>query len=211
MIAAQNLTYSYPSNADQRAFTFPDFRCNHDETLLVLGQSGRGKTTLLHLLALLLKPVSGEILIDNAPVQHYTAKQAAGIRAKKIGIIYQKAHFVSALTVMDNLLLTNYLSNRAEDRKRALFLAEELGFANHLHKKSHQLSQGEQQRVSIARALMNEPSVILADEPTSSLDDINCERVITLLKDQSSRLKASLVVVTHDQRLKVEFSNSISL
>ena len=211
MIAAKDLTFSYSPGADARSFSFPDFRCSNNETLLILGQSGRGKTTLLHLLALLLRPASGEILIDNTAIRELSPRQAAGVRAQKIGIVYQKAHFVGALSVMDNLLLANYLSDRPQDRERAVFLAGELGFAGHLHKKTHQLSQGEQQRVSIARALMNNPTVILADEPTSSLDDLNCDRVIHLLQEQSQKLGASLVVVTHDQRLKSRFPNSISL
>ena len=90
-------------------------------------------------------------------------------------------------------------------------LAEQLGFADHLSKKTNQLSQGEQQRVSIARALMNNPAVILADEPTSSLDDINCDKVIELLKNQSEQIGASLVVVTHDQRLKDAFAKQVKL
>jgi len=90
-------------------------------------------------------------------------------------------------------------------------LSEQLGFEEHLSKKTHQLSQGEQQRVSIARELMNNPAVILADEPTSSLDDNNCEKVIELLKTQSEQIGASLVVVTHDQRLKDAFEKQIIL
>lgn len=211
MIKTHNLVFSYSSGPEASSFLFPDITCDTNETLLILGQSGKGKTTLLHLLALLLKPVSGEILVEGTPVQHFSAGEAAKIRAEKIGIVYQKAHFVTALNVMDNLLLANYLSNRPQDRKKAAFLAGELGFSDHLSKKTYQLSQGEQQRVSIARALMNSPSVILADEPTASLDDVNCEKVVRLLKEQSSRLGAALVVVTHDQRLRSEFANSISL
>jgi putative ABC transport system ATP-binding protein len=112
---------------------------------------------------------------------------------------------------MDNILMPNYLAGQKQDREKAAYLAEQLGFAEHLTKKTNQLSQGEQQRVSIARALMNNPNVLLADEPTSSLDDANCQKVISLLKTQSSVIGASLVVVTHDQRLKDEFSNQVFL
>ena len=142
---------------------------------------------------------------------HSKSSRIANARAKNIGIIYQRAHFVSSLSVLDNILLSNYLSGQKQDREKAGYLAEQLGFANHLSKKTNQLSQGEQQRVSIARALMNNPNVILADEPTSSLDDNNCQKVIKLLKKQSALIGASLVVVTHDQRLKDEFANQIFL
>ncbi|WP_439555306.1 ABC transporter ATP-binding protein [Dyadobacter sp.] len=208
MITSHNLRFSY---SPQKTFQFPDINCGDKETLLILGQSGKGKTTLLHLLAFLLRPESGEVSVGGRSISHLEAEQVALIRAKSIGIIYQRAHFVSALSVIDNLLLSNFLAEKPQDRKKAIFLANELGFAEHLNKKTAQLSQGEQQRVSIARALMNEPNVILADEPTSNLDDINCQRVIELLKMQSALIGASLVVVTHDQRLKDEFSNQVIL
>lgn len=208
MISSKNLQFSY---SGQKHFNFPDIVCQDKETLLILGQSGKGKTTLLHLLALLLRPESGEIYVAGNNMTTFTPAQITHVRAKRIGIIFQRAHFVSSLSVIDNILLSNYLSGQKQDREKAGYLAEQLGFADHLLKKTNQLSQGEQQRVSIARALMNNPSVILADEPTSSLDDNNCQKVIELLKKQSALIGASLVVVTHDQRLKDEFTNQVFL
>lgn len=208
MISSNQLRFAYSAH---KRFTFPDIHCNDQETLLILGQSGRGKTTFLHLLALLLTPESGDIIIAGKSVRNLSPQEITATRAKHIGIIYQRPHFVSSLSVMDNILLSNYLANQQEDRQKARQLAEQLGFADHLSKKTNQLSQGEQQRVSIARSLMNNPNIILADEPTSSLDDENCQRVIQLLKKQSAQIGASLVVVTHDQRLKDEFSNQVFL
>ncbi|WP_028523980.1 ABC transporter ATP-binding protein [Runella limosa] len=208
MISCQNLTFSY---SPQKRFTFPDITCADREALLILGQSGRGKTTLLHLMALLLRPEGGSVMIGDKDITPLSVAEAAAVRASQIGIIYQKPHFVSSLSVLENVLLPNYLAQKFQDKNRARALAEELGFAEHLSKKTHQLSQGEQQRVSIARALMNNPAVILADEPTSSLDDDNCDKVITLLKNQSEQIGASLVVVTHDQRLKDAFTNQVKL
>ncbi len=208
MISCQNLTFSY---SPQKHFVFPDIACNNNEALLILGQSGTGKTTLLHLMALLLRPEGGQIVVNNQDITRFSAAQAALVRATEIGMVYQKAHFVSSLNVLDNMLMANYLSNKNQDKQRAIQLAEQLGFAEHLHKKTNQLSQGEQQRVSIARALMNNPKVILADEPTSNLDDQNCQKVIDLLKTQSEQIGASLVVVTHDQRLKDVFEKRVEL
>ena len=208
MISSANLHFSY---SPQKKFSFPDIQCKDKETLLILGQSGKGKTTLLHLLALLLQPETGQISIANKPVTSLSAEEVTKVRAENIGIIYQKPHFVSSLSVLDNILLSNYLANRTENFQKARILAEKLGFAEHLSKKTNQLSQGEQQRVSIARALMNEPNVILADEPTSNLDDSNTQKVVTLLKEQSASIGASLIVVTHDQRLKDEFPNQVHL
>ena len=208
MLATHQLTFDY---GPAKQFAFPDVYCANREALLILGQSGTGKTTFLHLLALLLKPKSGSVLIDQTDLAQLGPAETAAFRAKHVGIVYQKPHFVSALSVLDNLLLANYLANKLQDKSRARELANQLGFGEHLGKKTHQLSQGEQQRVSIARAVMNQPDVILADEPTSSLDDENTDRVVTLLRNQSEQIGASLIVVTHDQRLKDAFQNRVSL
>ena len=208
MLETQGLKYAYHA---AKKFHFPDIACPDGRALLILGQSGMGKTTLLHLLALLLRPEEGIVRIGNEEATSLSPSALAHLRAAQIGIVYQRAHFVNALSVRDNLLISNYLAGKKPDEQKAVYLAEQLGFADHLPKKTFQLSQGEQQRVSIARALMNAPSVILADEPTSNLDDINCDRVIRLLKEQSAQINASLIVVTHDQRLKDTFEDRISL
>lgn len=208
MLECQNLQFSY---TEHKKFEFPSFSCKQGETLLILGNSGTGKTTLLHLLALILKPTGGSIAINNQDFTHLSAKQATVLRARHIGIIYQKAHFVDSLNVEENLLLANYLANQSQSKQRATTLAKELGFEDLLRKKTTELSGGEQQRVSIARALMNNPEVVLADEPTSNLDDENCEKVANLLENQSKNVGAALVIVTHDQRLKNRFPNQIVL
>ncbi len=208
MIQTQNLTFAY---SPSKQFSFPDINCPDQDTLLILGRSGRGKTTLLHLLALLLSPEGGQIRIGNQNISNLSASEAATFRAKHVGLIYQRPHFVRSLSVLDNLLLANYLAGEKSNPAKAKELAERLGFAEHLSKKTNQLSLGELQRVGIARALMNEPQVILADEPTSSLDDENCYLVVELLKKQSAQLGASLVVVTHDGRLKDIFPKRVEL
>lgn len=208
MFVSKDLTFAY---SPDKTFAFPDLRCAQGEALLILGESGSGKTTLLHLLALLLQPQAGEISLNGESWRQLSPAATARIRAQRLGIIYQRAHFVRSLDVLDNILLANYLAGKTQDKAKSLALAEALGFAALLSQKTHQLSQGEQQRVSIARALMNDPAVILADEPTASLDDGNCRRVVKLLREQSQAVGASLVVVTHDQRLKAEFPNQILL
>lgn len=208
MLTTQRLTFSY---SPTKSFTFPDVSCPDRDALLILGQSGTGKTTFLHLLALLLQPESGSVLINETDLTQLSPAQTAAFRAANVGIVYQKPHFVSSLSVIDNLLLANYLAGKKQANDRARQLASQLGFSEQLGKKTNQMSQGEQQRVSIARAMMNQPSVILADEPTSSLDDENANRVIALLRDQSGQIGASLIVVTHDQRLKDAFTNRVNL
>ncbi|MVM40258.1 ATP-binding cassette domain-containing protein [Spirosoma sp. HMF3257] len=208
MLATNQITFEY---GPAKQFSFPDVHCANREALLILGRSGTGKTTFLHLLALLLKPKSGSVVIDKTDLTKLSVAETAAFRAKHVGIVYQKPHFVSALSVMDNLLMANYLANKPQDKNRARELATQLGFSEQLNKKTNQLSQGEQQRVSIARAVMNQPDVILADEPTSSLDDENTSRVVQLLREQSEQIGASLIVVTHDQRLKDAFQNRVIL
>ncbi len=210
MIRTQSLHFSYTKDGNS-SFHFPDISCDSGDTLLILGGSGKGKTTLLHLMGMLLEPSTGTVDIAQQATKGLVGAEAAKFRAKHIGMIYQKPHFVHSLSVIENLLLANYLAGEKTSQERANLLAERLGFSNHLHKKTTELSQGEQQRVSIARALMNKPSVILADEPTASLDDENCRKVIELLTQQTKEINASLVVVTHDQRLKDVFSNQIHL
>lgn len=208
MLACSELSFSYDT---KKTFNFPSFSCEKGETLLILGDSGTGKTTLLHLLALLLTPNSGSIKIKGKELALLTAKDASQMRANHLGIIYQKPHFVNSLNVLDNLLLANYLADKKQSKTQAQNLAQNLGISELLDENTSILSGGEQQRVSIARALMNNPDVILADEPTSNLDDENCKRVIELLENQSKNIGAALVIVTHDQRLKDNFKNIITL
>jgi putative ABC transport system ATP-binding protein len=176
---------------------------------LILGNSGKGKTTLLHLLGLLLKPESGSVVINDTELTGLSAKETTQFRAENIGIIFQQPHFVSSLNVLDNLLVANYLGDKKLQKEKAQSLATELGFEELLDKKINRLSGGEQQRVGIARALMNNPKVVLADEPTSNLDDDNCKRVIDLLMQQTQSIRAALVIVTHDGRLKEIFGKQV--
>ncbi len=208
MITSIGLSYQYQKD---RVFNFPDLALAPADTLLILGKSGAGKTTLLHLLAMFLKPNKGNLIINNTEVTQLKNAKLAKFRAQNIGVVFQKPHFVSALSVEENLLLTNYLAEKPIDKGQLNQLAQTLGITNHLHKKISELSLGEQQRVAIARALMNKPALILADEPTSSLDDENCQAVIELLKNQAKSVGACLIIVTHDHRLKNVFNNQITL
>jgi putative ABC transport system ATP-binding protein len=208
MLQTDSLKYSYPKG---QTFSFPNISCKAEETLLILGTSGTGKTTFLNLIALLLRQSSGELIINNTQTASLSEKQITEFRAQNIGIVFQKPYFVNALNVSENLLLANYLGNNALDKGKAAELANSLGFEHLLSKKVQELSGGEQQRVCIARALMNTPKVILADEPTSALDDENCEKVADLLEKQSKLIGAALIVVTHDYRLKSRFNNQITL
>lgn len=208
MLNTQGLEYAYPGG---NRMQFPEIRCENGEHLLIIGRSGTGKTTLLHLLAGLLSPKNGEINIAGQDIARMRGRELDRFRGKHIGIIFQKSHFVSALNVSDNLQLTSYLAGLKADKARIQELLERLNLSDKLTKKTKELSQGEQQRVAIARALLNRPDLILADEPTSSLDDKNTADVIELLEKEAALADATLVIVTHDQRLKDRFSRRVEL
>ena len=208
MISTSNITFSY--NKDQ-IFHMPDLYCEAGNTILITGDSGKGKTTYLHILGGLLQPTSGAIEINKENMLALSEKKLDKFRGKNIGIVFQKSHFVGALTVLENLEMASWLATGKKNSVRAKRLLEQLDVANQANKLPSQLSIGQQQRVSIARALMNEPKVLLADEPTSSLDDKNAEKVIELLTSLSKEYKAALVIVTHDSRIKEKFINKITL
>lgn len=207
MIKTESLKFSYDG---KKYFDFPDINLDSGENLLIIGNSGIGKTTLLHLLAGILKPESGSINISGTDISKFSDTELDKFRGDNIGIVFQKPHFISSLTINENLKLAKYLSpsKKSGDAKKIL---ESLNIKDKYQQKPNQLSEGEKQRASIALALINSPSLILADEPTSSLDDFNCDNVIKLLKKQAKDHKAQLIVITHDARLKKHFKNNLNL
>ena len=207
MIKTESLKFSYDG---RKYFDFPDINLDTGENLLIIGNSGIGKTTLLHLLAGILKPESGSINISGTDISKFSDTELDKFRGDNIGIVFQKPHFISSLTINENLKLAKYLSpsKTSGDAKKIL---ESLNIKDKYQQKPNQLSEGEKQRASIALALINSPSLILADEPTSSLDDFNCDNVIKLLKTQAKDHKAQLIVISHDARLKKHFKNNLNL
>ena len=207
MIQTKKLNFKYN---DQAAFSFPDINLGKNENLLIIGSSGIGKTTLLHLLAGLLQSDSGSINLYGQDISKLTQYELDRFRGQNIGIVFQKPHFVNSLTVKENLQLAQYLGNKV-NQGRIDDILSSLNILNKKNKNPKKLSQGEKQRACIAMAIVNSPKLILADEPTSSLDDENCDRVIKLLKKQASEFNAQLIVITHDNRLKKHFKKSIKL
>ena len=206
MLETKNLRFKYDNNLE---LNFPDIKTSK-ENLLILGASGVGKTTFLHLLSGLLKPINGEIDLLGTKISKLKMSEMDRFRGKNIGIVFQKPHFINSLTVKENLQLAQYISKKS-NKNRIQSLLESLGIEDKANKKTQNLSQGEKQRVSIALAIVNSPKLILADEPTSSLDDLNCDKVINILKNQASKYKAKLIIITHDYRLKKHFKNTLSL
>ena len=207
MLKTKELEFNYEN---QMFFKFQNIDLKSNENLLIIGDSGVGKTTLMHLLAGLLKSNSGSIKLFDKELNLMSPSQLDSFRKNNIGIVFQRPHFVNSLTVKENLQLAQYIASK-KDNNRIEDILKNLNIFNKSNKKTNQLSQGEKQRASIALAIVNSPKLILADEPTSSLDDNNCAKVIELLKKQATDFGAQLIVITHDSRLKKHFKNTIEL
>lgn len=200
--------YQYPTGKQLR---FPDITINSAEQCLLLGESGSGKTTLLHLLSGLLKSQQGAITINDTDISALSASALDHFRGQHVGFIFQRSHLISSLSVKNNLLMAPYLAGLPQSSERVEEVLQQLGIGDKKNSRIQELSQGQAQRVTIARAILNKPSVIFADEPTSALDDKNCNRVIELLAEVALQNKSSLIIATHDQRLKSHIQNQIIL
>lgn len=173
------------------------------EFIAIIGPSGSGKSTFLSIAGALLKATEGQVLIDDVDIASLSEKELSKVRLSKIGFILQTSNLLPYLTVLDQLLIVKKMggSIKAADREFAKELLTEIGLGEKLHKYPHQLSGGERQRTAIARSFMNDPSIILADEPTANLDTKRAHEVVSLIaKEVKARNKAA-VMVTHDERM----------
>ena len=208
MITVTNLSYQYPSG---KSIQFPDFSIATGKSSLLLGKSGSGKTTLLHLLGGLLLTQQGKIEIHGKNIAELSEVEMDRYRGQHFGFVFQQHHLIKSLTVHENLLLAPYLSGLKQSEERVDEVLQQLQVADKKQSRISELSQGQAQRVAIARAVLNKPSVLLADEPTSALDDESCERVANLLIQSATAYQSTLVVATHDQRLKSKLSDIVQL
>jgi len=187
------------------------FEAAQGEHWLVLGASGSGKTTLLHILAGLVRPSEGQVSVFHTDILSLSGNRLDAWRGANVGIVLQALHLVKHLSVRDNLRLAQYLARLPHDDVRVADTLGALGIADKAGRKPAQLSQGEQQRVAIARAVVNRPRLLLADEPTANLDDTAAASVVELLSEQAGRHGATLVVATHDARVKGKFRERLEL
>jgi len=182
-----------------------DWLAEQGEHWLVLGPSGSGKTTLLHILAGILKPSFGEVLVAGQPLTKMKGGELERFRARHVGIVLQRLHLIDSLSVEDNVALSQFFSRLPPERGRVAEVLSNLGLAAKARAYPHELSFGEAQRVAVARAVVNRPTLLLADEPTSNLDDDRCMRALDLLEAQANACHATLLIATHDQRIKSRF------
>jgi putative ABC transport system ATP-binding protein len=208
LLQTRQLSISF---ADRKVISFPDLNLKKADKILILGNSGSGKTTLLHLLAGLRKPTSGKVLYQDFELTTASETAKDQFRGQNIGIVFQQAHLISALTVMQNLEAAAYFAHKKADKAYFDSLLKTLNIYDKKDKLTTRLSVGEQQRVAIARALANRPALLFADEPTAALDEENCYSVIDLLQTLTAQQATTLLIVTHDLRLKTVFQNQIML
>ena len=200
----ENLKFKYDN---QIVFDNQNFTINRGQKLLIHGPSGCGKTTLINLMSGLLQSQFGKIIFENEDLFELSENQLDKLRAKNFGFVFQRLYLINYLNVEQNIQLANISSNSSDMNS----LIEELGLLDKRKSKIIELSVGEAQRVAIARAIVSKPKVIFADEPTSALDDNNSEKVMKLLFAQAEKNNTTLIVSSHDSRIKKKFSNSLEL
>jgi len=200
MIKAKNIHFSY---GNLQVLKGLDLEIDKGELVSIVGASGSGKTTLLQLLGTLEKADSGEIIIDGKSVQKLSEKQLAIFRNQKIGFVFQFHNLLAEFSALENVCLPAFIAgkNKKSAEKNATELLKMLGLENCLHHKPNKLSGGEQQRVAVARALINCPAVIFADEPSGNLDSKNAEELHQLLIKLNKEKGQTIVVVTHNAEL----------
>lgn len=178
------------------------FSIEKGEFVLIVGSSGSGKSTLLNMIGLLDRPTNGKVLIDGIDTTNLTDNQISTFRNKKLGFIFQFSNLLTDLTVLENVLLPREIGGTMDSAEEyAMELLKSVGLDDQINKRSNKISGGQAQRVAIARGLINNPSIVLADEPTGNLDSITSEKIVQLMKSMAKKLNQTFIVVTHDQKL----------
>ena len=209
IIDAKGLVKKYGAGESEViALNSIDFSAQSNEFIAIMGKSGCGKTTLINILATLDFQDAGEYYLEDTLISKLTEKQLAQLKRRKVAVIFQTYNLVEEITVHENIILPFVFDKRNYDRDYFDEIVTDLGLKEKLYKYPAQLSGGEKQRVSIARALMIKPVVILADEPTGNLDYSNAINVVNMLKTCSQKYKQTVVMVTHDREL-ADFADRI--
>ncbi|HYH41421.1 MAG TPA: ABC transporter ATP-binding protein [Burkholderiales bacterium] len=208
MFLIRDLRHAY-NGSD--ALQIRNWQAEQGEHWLVLGPSGSGKTTLLHILGGILKPSYGEVLVAGQPLMRLKPRALDRFRGRHVGIVLQRLHLVDSLTVEDNIILAQFFSRLPPDPYRAREVLADLGLEDKADAYPHELSFGQAQRVAVARAVVNRPTLLLADEPTSNLDDAHAMQTLDLLESQANACRATLLIATHDQRIKSRFRRQYAL
>ena len=171
------------------------------EFVLIVGSSGSGKSTLLNMIGLLDRPTNGKVFIDGTDTTNLSDNKISSFRNKKLGFIFQFSNLLTDLTVLENVLLPREIAGTTDSaEKNARELLKAVGLDDQIDKRANKISGGQAQRAAIARGLINNPSIVLADEPTGNLDSVTSEKIIQLMKSMAKKLNQTFIVVTHDRQ-----------
>jgi len=182
-----------------RALDNVSFSVKKGEFVLVIGSSGSGKSTLLNMIGLLDKPTEGKVLVDGFDTSNLTDNEISTFRNKKLGFVFQFANLLADLTVLENVLLPNQIQFDSTTNNRAKEILEKVGLKDQLFKRANKISGGQAQRAAIARGLVNNPTIVLADEPTGNLDSVTAKNVVEIMKKMAKDLGQTFIVVTHER------------
>ena len=176
------------------------FSIKKGEFVLIVGSSGSGKSTLLNMIGLLDHPTQGKVMIDGFDTSNLTDNEVSEFRNKKLGYVFQFANLLSDLTVLENVLLPSQIQfDSSNILDKAKMILEQVGLGDQLYKRANKISGGQAQRAAIARGLVNNPTIVLADEPTGNLDSVTAENVVQLMKKMAKELNQTFIVVTHER------------
>ncbi|MBI2943337.1 MAG: ABC transporter ATP-binding protein [Candidatus Wallbacteria bacterium] len=204
LLSLRNASLTYPSEVAVTALREVNLDINRGEMIALVGASGSGKSTLLAILGLLKRPSDGEYYFDGRPTRHLSEGELCHLRNRRIGFIFQHHLLLPELTALENVALNQILTGRdswKNAREKAAKLLSALGLENRLDHHARQLSGGEQQRVAVARALINNPDLILADEPTGNLDSENSRRLLAIFRSLFGKGDYTLIIATHSQQV----------
>lgn len=212
ILRIEHLSKVYGQGENQvRAVDDVSFSVEKGEFLAIIGPSGSGKSTLLHILGGVDRPTSGKVYVDGQDVYAQDEDHLAIFRRRQVGLIYQFYNLIPVLNVVENMTLPVLMDGRAVNRQRLDELLDVLGLRGREKHLPNQLSSGQQQRVSIGRALMNAPAVVLADEPTGNLDSKNSQEIVELLKLSNRKYGQTLVIITHDENIALQAHRIIAI
>ncbi len=203
MLTARNIKKTYET---VNVLKGVDVDIKQGEMVSIIGSSGAGKSTLLHILGTLDKPDAGEVFINAQPVHQLSGKKLAAFRNKHIGFIFQFHHLLPEFSALENVCIPGWIAGRKKNEltEEAKKLLTKLGLANRIENKPNQMSGGEQQRVAVARALINKPNIIFADEPTGNLDSNNAKDLHKLFLELCDEFNQTFVIVTHNEDLAAQ-------
>lgn len=212
ILRVENLTKVYGKGENEvRALDGVSFSVEKGEFVAIIGPSGSGKSTLLHILGAVDEPSSGKVFMDGKDVFKQNEEQLAIFRRRQVGLVYQFYNLIPVLDVVENITLPVQLDGRKVNRERLREMVALLGLHGREKHLPNQLSGGHQQRVSIGRALMNSPSVVLADEPTGNLDSKNSQEIMELLKKSNKKYNQTLIMITHDENIALQADRIIAI